>query len=185
LHLIAGLGNPGIEYEETRHNVGFMIIDCIASAYGIAFSNKGKFKSLLGRGTMGGVSVILLKPRTFMNRSGVAVKAVQDYFNIPISNLLVIYDDINLPFGHIRIRRSGGTGGHNGMRSIMDHIQSSEFPRIRVGIGEPRRGDVSDFVLNRFTGEEKKGLEEVIEMAKGAARMIQIEGIEKAMNAFN
>ncbi len=184
MRLIVGLGNPGKRYENTRHNIGFMLIDRIASAYGIKVETEG-FESLWGVGKIGGVDVLLLKPQTFVNRSGGAVKEIIDYFKIPIGNLLVLYDDIDLPFGRISIRGSGGSGGHRGMESILMHVRTSLFPRVRLGIGRPEDSDVSGYVLSIFTEEEQVILDSILGRAKDAVELIQINGIKEAMNRFN
>jgi PTH1 family peptidyl-tRNA hydrolase len=184
LLLIVGLGNPGKRYEHTRHNIGFMLIDRIASVYGIKVETEG-FKSLWGVGKIVGSDVVLSKPQTFVNRSGEAIKEITDYFKVPIENLLVLYDDIDLEFGRISIRRSGGSGGHRGMESILMQVGTFMLPRVRFGIGRPEDGDVSGYVLSVFTGDEELMLSSMLDRAKDAVELIQIKGIEEAMNRFN
>ncbi len=184
MYLVIGLGNPGIEYEETRHNAGFMAVDHLASVYGISIKKSG-FTAVLGRGEIEGVDVMLMKPQTFMNRSGEPAKEVVDYFKVPIGNILVLYDDIDLPYGQIRIKRAGGSGGHRGVQSVISSLGTADLARVRIGIGRPASGDVSMYVLSPFDGEEAEGLGAVLETVKGAVEMVMVEGIEKAMNSFN
>ena len=163
--LIVGLGNPGIKYKNTRHNVGFMAVDYLAETSGVRF-NKSDFKSHWGKGNILGREVILVKPQTFMNLSGKAVKVLADFFHIEPKGILVIYDDIDLELGAIRIRLGGGSGGHRGMQSIIEYLGANNFPRIRLGIGRPKNeaeglmlnaeGDVADYVLSPFNSEEKE-----------------------------
>lgn len=181
--LIVGLGNPDKKYVNTRHNVGFEMIDVLASYANIKV-NKVKCRALIGEGRIGGAPVILAKPQTYMNLSGESVTELCNYFKIPIENIVVMYDDISLDVGKIRIRQKGSAGGHNGMKNIIYHLQSDEFPRVRFGIGEPS-GDLSNYVLSNFSKDETKIL---IECAKNVPDIIEliIEGnILKAMNKYN
>ncbi|MBI3752578.1 MAG: aminoacyl-tRNA hydrolase [Deltaproteobacteria bacterium] len=193
--LIIGLGNPGTKYKDTRHNIGFMAIDSLAEANSIKL-NKKDFESLWGKGSIKDKEVILLKPQTYMNLSGEAVQAVSDYFDIEPKDILVIYDDIDLELGMMRIRLSGGSGGHNGMESIIEHLGTNDFPRIRLGIGRPdikklkvksqkSKVDVAEYVLNPFDPEEKTILKPMLEKTKEAVDVIVNDGIEKAMNKYN
>ena len=181
--LIVGLGNPDRKYVNTRHNVGFEMIDVLAS-YADIRVNKVKCKALIGEGRIGDNHVILAKPQTYMNLSGESVSELCRYFKIPVENIVVMYDDISLDVGKIRIRQKGSAGGHNGMKNIIYHLQSDVFPRVRFGIGEPV-GDLADYVLSNFSKDETKVL---IECAKNVPDIIEliINGdILKAMNKYN
>ena len=183
MFVIVGLGNPGTKYENTRHNVGFMAIDALAEKYGISINEK-KHKALCGTGVIEGIKVLLVKPQTYMNLSGESVRELCSYFKIPVDNIIVMYDDISIGVGKIRIRQKGSAGGHNGMKNIIYHLQSDEFPRVRFGIGEPV-GDLADYVLSNFSKDETKTL---IESAKNVPDFIEliIKGdILKAMNKYN
>lgn len=183
--LIVGLGNPGPRYASNRHNVGFMVVDEVASAAGIPVSRE-KFKGLYGNGTVEGTSVVLLKPQTFMNLSGQSVSPTRNYFNIELDELLVVYDELDLPYGRIRLKASGGHGGHNGMRSIIAQLGGRNFARLRVGIGRPQRGSVSDHVLSDFAvKDEREALPSVIDEAARAVRAWVTHGVQKAMNQVN
>ncbi|MCG0275838.1 MAG: aminoacyl-tRNA hydrolase [Thermosediminibacteraceae bacterium] len=183
MFLIVGLGNPGKEYEDTRHNVGFMVVDKLAERLGIKV-DRVKFKGLFGEGFFEGEKILLLKPMTYMNLSGQSVQDAVEFYKIPTENLVVIYDDMDLPLGRLRIRKKGSSGGHKGMESIIYHIASEGFPRIRVGIGRPK-DDVVDYVLGKFEPGEKKVIDAVIEAAAEAAVTIVQHGVEEAMNRYN
>ncbi|ADL06848.1 aminoacyl-tRNA hydrolase [Thermosediminibacter oceani] len=183
MFLIVGLGNPGREYEETRHNVGFMVLDSLAAELGIKV-DKVKFKGLLGEGVYEGKKLLLLKPMTYMNNSGQSVVEAVKFYKIPPENLVVIYDDMDLPVGRLRVRGSGSSGGQKGMESIIYHIATEGFPRIRIGIGRPK-GDVINHVLGRFDKEERKKIDAVIDAAVGAALTIVQHGVQEAMNRYN
>ena len=193
--IIVGLGNPGIKYKNTRHNVGFMAVAYLAEANGIRF-NKSDFNSQWGKGVIHDKVVILSKPQTFMNLSGKAVKVLADFFHIETKDILVIYDDIDLELGAIRIRLGGGSGGHRGMQSIIEYLGANNFPRIRLGIGRPEKKmqgairkmqeyDVADYVLTPFNSEEKDMLKQMLDRASEAVDVVLKDGIEKAMNRFN
>jgi PTH1 family peptidyl-tRNA hydrolase len=184
LRLIVGLGNPGDRYASTRHNIGFMALDRIAQRYGIPVGQKG-FHSLHGSGRVGESKVMLVKPQTFMNRSGEAVGEVAAYFRIPPCDILVIYDDIDLPFGRLRVRGGGGSGGQRGMASIISTLGTDEFPRVRVGIGRPESGDVSGYVLSAFNSDERKVLDTVVERVADAVETFCVSGVIEAMDRFN
>ena len=184
MRLIVGLGNPGDRYASTRHNIGFMALDRIAQAYGIAVGKKG-FQSLHGSGKVGECKVILVKPQTFMNRSGEAVGEVAAYFRISPCDMLVIYDDIDLPFGRLRVRGGGGSGGQRGMASIISTLGTDEFPRVRVGIGRPEGGDVSGYVLSAFNSDERKVLDTVVGRVADAVETFCVSGVIEAMDRFN
>jgi len=182
--IIAGLGNPGRRYENTRHNIGFITVDYLAEKHGIKV-NKIRHKALVGEGAVAGQKVLLIKPQTYMNLSGSSVKAACEYFKVPPENLIVIFDDADLDAGQIRIRKQGGAGTHNGMRSIIYEIQTEEFPRVRIGIGENDRMDLADYVLSGFKKEEVEIMEDAVVRAAGAIELILTEDIDKAMAAYN
>lgn len=185
LTVIAGLGNPGNKYENTRHNVGFGTIDLLSSKYGIKV-NKLKHKALTGEGTIAGERVLLVKPQTFMNLSGESIRDVAEWYKLPMDNIIIIYDDVDLPVGTVRIRPKGSSGTHNGMKSVIYQLQSDEFPRIRIGIGKAPEGwDLADYVLGRFSPEETGAIRESIERAADAAAKIVSSGIAAAMNQYN
>jgi len=185
VYLIAGLGNPGIKYENTRHNVGFAALDHLADTLGVQI-NKVKFKGLLGEATYEGKKILLLKPHTYMNLSGESVKDAVSFYKIPLENLIVIYDDMDLPVGRIRIRPGGSAGGHHGMESIIYQLASDKFPRVRIGIGHPEEGkDPVAHVLGNFCGEEIEKVKNAIQAAVKAALLIVSEGVNEAMNKYN
>ena len=183
--LIAGLGNPGKEYENTRHNAGFLVLDTLAQKLGADLSER-KHRALCGKAVIGGQKVILLKPQTYMNLSGESIRAAADYYKVPPEDILVVYDDISLAPGQLRIRAKGSAGGHNGIKSIIAHLGTQEFPRVKVGIGEkPPRMDLADYVLGHFSSGEKKIMEEAAKEAADAICEIVNVGIEQAMNDHN
>lgn len=185
MYAVIGLGNPGREYENTRHNIGFNTVDLLADRNGIDI-NKIKFKSVYGKGQIGNENVLLLKPQTYMNNSGISVLELYKYYKIPIENILVIVDDIDIDFGTVRIKRKGSAGTHNGLKSIIYHLQRDDFPRIKIGVGSPPpEWDLADFVLSRFQNEEEKIIKESIKMACESIETIIKEDIDKAMNKFN
>ena len=181
MYIIAGLGNPGRRYENTRHNLGFITIDVLAREHGIKV-NKIKHKALVGEGHIAGQGVALIKPQTYMNLSGESILKALEYYKADIENLIVIYDDIDLDVGQIRVRKKGSAGTHNGMRSIIYNIQTDLFPRIRIGIGHGREGGLIGHVIGGFKKDELKTIEEAILKAAKAAEYILGEGIEKAMS---
>lgn len=185
MKIIAGLGNPTVQYEGTRHNIGFAVVDRLAEEYNISMDIK-KHKAICGKGVIEGEKVILVKPQTFMNLSGEAIREVFDYYKADISDVLVIYDDICLDVGRLRIRAKGSAGGHNGIKNIIAHLGTEGFARIRVGVGDkPKQMDLADYVLGRFTGEEKQAIREGIDRAVKAVAVVLTEGIESAMNKYN
>lgn len=186
MYIIAGLGNPGRQYDMTRHNIGFEVIDYIADQYNIKV-NKLKFKSLFGEMKIAGERVFLIKPQTYMNLSGEALREFSAFYKIPPGNIIVINDDISLQAGRIRIRRKGSAGGHNGLKSIIYQLQTDEFVRIKMGVGAPRHEDydLADYVLGRFSKEEIPVLEQAIIRASKAAEEIINEGVDSAMNQYN
>ena len=185
MYFIVGLGNPGLQYENTRHNVGFMTIDYLANKYNIDV-RKLKFKSLYGQGEISGHKVMLIKPQTYMNNSGEAVRELRNFYKFDIDKLIVIYDDIDIDFGTVRIRKKGSAGSHNGMKSIIYQIQDDKFPRIKVSIGKkPEKWDLANFVLSGFSKEEVSILEDEIRLAAKGIEIILKEDIDMAMNKCN
>lgn len=185
-YLVVGLGNPDKKYRNTRHNTGFIAVDYMAKQLGVEIGKK-KFDSLTAETVIAGEKVLLMKPQTYMNLSGVAVEKAASFYKIPPENVIIIFDDISLPVGKLRIRRKGTHGGHNGIRSIIDYLQSENFPRIKVGIGErPNPNyDLADWVLSTFKEDELKGIEEVASHCLDIVKLI-IEGkIEQAMSKYN
>ncbi len=186
MFLIAGLGNPGRKYEHTRHNCGFDALDMLAEKYDIKVTSS-EHSAIVGKGLIEGQKVILAKPQTYMNDSGISIRALSDYYDIDIrSRLIVIYDDIALDPGMIRVRKSGSAGGHNGMKSIISHLGSQDFMRIRIGVGESRgQGNLIGHVLGHFSGEDKEAVKEGLNMAVDAAGIILTKGADAAMNMMN
>ena len=186
MFIIAGLGNPDRQYEGTRHNVGFDVIDRIAEKYNIAVDTK-KHRAYIGKGIIQGQKVILAKPQTYMNLSGESIRSLVDYYKIDEENeLLVIYDDISLDVGQLRIRAKGSAGGHNGIKNIIAHLGTQVFPRIKVGVGEKPKGyDLVDYVLGHFSKAEKELMDEGYDSAVRAAELIVSGEITEAMNEFN
>jgi PTH1 family peptidyl-tRNA hydrolase len=184
-YLIVGLGNPGPRYHHNRHNVGFMVVDALADAANVPI-RRVEFRALIGKGAFLDERLILAKPQTFMNNSGQAVGALVRFYKIPIDHLLVVHDDLDLPFGTLRLRPRGGAGGQRGMGSIMAKLNTQDFARLRVGIGRPPgRMDPSDYVLHDFDPPEEEMLPELLSSAVDAIRMFLQDGIERAMNEFN
>ena len=186
MYAVFGLGNPDKEYDKTRHNIGFDVIDELARQMGVEVKTK-RHKALCGIGNIGGEKVILVKPQTYMNLSGESVRAVMDFYKLdPESEMLIIFDDISLAPGNIRVRKKGSAGGHNGIKSIISSVGTSNFMRIKVGVGEKPQGwDLADHVLGRFSGEDRARVEEAIRDAEDAA-VLMIQGeADKAMNDFN
>lgn len=185
IRLICGLGNPGPEYARTRHNCGFMLLDKLAELYGARWQ-RTKFKGELCRAVIGGERVLLFKPMTYMNNSGEALRAIADYYRLKPEELLVAYDDVDLPLGSLRLREKGSPGSHNGMRSVVKHLNSQNFPRLRIGIGpEPREMDIADYVLSAYHGAEQELLEETLEMAAEAVVFAVRRGLQKSMSRYN
>ena len=186
MYLIVGLGNPGKQYENTRHNVGFDAVDLLVDEYRVPSSGK-QHKAMYGKGVIAGQKVILAKPLTYMNLSGESVRALVDYYKIdPEEELLVIYDDISLEVGQLRIRRKGSAGGHNGIKNIIANLGTSVFPRIKVGVGEKPKGyDLADYVLGKFSKEDRVLMEEGYDLACEASALIMQGAIDQAMNEYN
>ncbi len=185
-YMIVGLGNPGKKYELTRHNAGFLFLDLLADKAG-AKVDKIKFKSLIGLAEIGSHKCLLMKPQTFMNNSGEAVREAAAFYKIPPEKIIVVFDDISLPCGKMRIRRKGSDGGHNGIKSILFHLASDMFPRIKLGVGEKPHPDydLADWVLSAFKKDELTALKDTAEKACDAAEMMVSGDIEKAMSKFN
>lgn len=186
MFIIAGLGNPDDRYQGTRHNVGFDVIDVIADKYNISVDTR-KHRAYIGKGVIAGQKVILAKPQTYMNLSGESIRSLTDYYKVdPETEILVIYDDVSLDVGQLRIRKKGSAGGHNGIKSIIAHLGTSVFPRIKVGVGEKPKGyDLADYVLGRFGKAEREMMEEGYREAVAAVEQIVCGEIEQAMNEFN
>jgi len=190
--LIVGLGNPEPKYEQTRHNIGFAAVDALARSWQISLSENRKFQGMFaeGRGPTAD-KIRLLKPLTYMNRSGQAIRAVTDWYKLPPESVLVIYDDMDLPCGKIRLRLSGSAGGHNGMKSAIAHLNTQNFPRLRIGIGKPQNAISSDdptdvsHVLGRFSSAETKLMSEVLQLVVECTQLSLKQGVEKAMNSCN
>lgn len=185
MFIIAGLGNPSKEYDKTRHNAGFDTVDYLADRHGIYMGEK-KHKALTGKGVIGGEKVLLLKPQTFMNLSGESLRSAVDYYKATAQELIVIYDDISLEPGQLRIRLKGSAGGHNGIKNIIAHLGTQEFPRMKVGVGaKPPKMDLKDYVLSRFSKGEQEQMDQAFTEAAKAVAVMITEGPERAMNQFN
>lgn len=184
--LIVGLGNPGDKYENTRHNAGFMTADELARRGGFSVQ-RVKHHALTGSAVIGGQGVLVMKPTTFMNLSGEAVGDAARFYKLPVDHVLVISDDVDLPLGKLRIRKGGSAGGHNGLKSIIQHLGTDQFPRLKIGVGgKPHPDyDMADWVLGRLQGEDKKVMDQAVERAAEAIECLLSESIDKAMNKFN
>ena len=184
--LIVGLGNPGREYEHTRHNVGFRAIEIAAKTAGVKI-DRLKFRALTRQTTVAGQKVLLVEPQTYMNASGAAVSALATFYKVPAERVLVIFDDISLPVGRLRIRRDGSAGGHNGIKSIIQSLGTDKFPRIKIGVGAKPHPDydLADWVLSRFSSQEEKALAPALEWAAEAVEAVLKDGIDKASAAYN
>lgn len=201
ISLIVGLGNPGTEYERTRHNIGFMAVDALASDWSISLGKEKRFYGIFGEGRLSSSlahngKIRLLKPTTYMNLSGQAVRACVDWFKCSPENILVVYDDMDLPLGKLRLRPSGSAGGHNGMKSIISHLGTQHFPRLRLGIGRgghkidqaiatKTNQNVTNHVLGGFTATENKVLPEVLSLSNSTVMSILRDGLEKTMSLYN
>lgn len=190
--LIVGLGNPGVKYDQTRHNIGFEAIDFLARTWQINLSEHRKFQGIFGEGrSIQADKIRLLKPSTYMNLSGQSIRAVTDWYKIPPEAVLVIYDDMDLPVGKLRLRQSGSAGGHNGMKSAIAHLGSQNFPRLRIGIGSPKHQNASpdkevvSHVLGRFSLAENKAMSEVLKLVVDAIELSLKQGFPKAMSLYN
>jgi PTH1 family peptidyl-tRNA hydrolase len=184
VYLIIGLGNPGKHYEPTRHNIGFMALDALAAQLEVSLKQKS-FNALWGKGTIAENNVLLAEPQTFMNLSGTAVRQLQSFFKTDISNLIVIHDDLDLPFGSVRLKAGGGTAGHKGLASIESNLGTSEFTRVRLGIGKPvDKSRIEGYVLEPFRKEEQIVLPEVLQRAADASAEIVLNGLQKAIAKY-
>jgi PTH1 family peptidyl-tRNA hydrolase len=185
MHCIVGLGNPGREYGNTRHNIGFWVVDALAQAHGVAV-NRRRFRSLFGKGIIRGHEALMVKPQIFMNNSGQPVDLVARFYKLDPAKLLVIYDDIALELGAIRLRRKGSAGGHRGMQNVIDCMGTDEVPRLRLGIGAPPPGqDSRHYVLSPFRASELKAAEQLVADAADCVRYLLDNGVDAAMNKFN
>ena len=184
--LVVGLGNPGKEYKLTRHNIGFMVVEEISRQYHLRFSSSSKWNGLWAQGEVDDRRLVLLMPMTFMNNSGTVVKKMVNQNDVDLEHLLVVTDDVNLPFGQMRIRPRGQAGGHNGLTSVIEHLGTSDVARLRVGVGAPaEKNDMVNFVLSEFNNQEKKQLESCVQRAADCCVLWWREGIAQAMNQFN
>ena len=184
MKIIVGLGNPGIEYAETRHNVGFMVVDSFAEKYNVS-GWKNHFHGLIGEVKIGGEKVLLVKPQTFMNLSGQAVLEVMQFYKVPKEDLLVVYDDMDLPVGAVKLRQKGSCGGHNGMRDILRLLGTEQISRVKVGIGKSKYAQGADFVLGKFLPEEDEKIDAAIEKAVNASAFWIGHTIAETMNRYN
>lgn len=184
--IVAGLGNPGTKYEGTRHNVGFIFVDLLAEKLGFPI-NKLKFKSLYADVPIAGVRCLIMKPQTFMNNSGISIREAADFYKIPPENIIIIFDDISLKPGTMRIRKKGSDGGHNGLKSIIYHLNSDQFPRIKIGVGAKPHPeyDLADWVLSGFNKQDAQAVRDVLENATGAVELLVNNKIDEAMNRYN
>ena len=184
MYIIAGLGNPGKKYENTKHNVGFITLDLLAEKHNIKI-NKIKHKALVGEGIISGQKLLLVKPQTYMNLSGNSIREAMEYYKADLDKLVVIYDDVDIPMGSLRIRKKGSAGTHNGMRSIVYDLQADEFPRIRIGIGGERKMSLAGYVLGGFRKDERSLMQNAVKRAVLAVECLLEKGIEAAMNEYN
>lgn len=185
MYVVVGLGNPGKDYTNTRHNIGFNTVDLIGKRNNINL-NKIKFNSIYGEGNIGGEKILLVKPQTYMNNSGTSVRDICQYYKIPIENIIVVVDDIDIEFSSVKLRAKGSAGSHNGLKSIINHIQRDDFPRVKVGIGKKyEKQDLADFVLSRFSKDEQIDIDISIITAAEAVESIIKDGIDTAMNKYN
>ncbi len=185
MYIIVGLGNPTDKYQATRHNVGWDAVTRLSDDYRIPLDFK-KHKAICGKGYIEGEKVILAQPQTYMNLSGESVRELVDFYKVTPEEVIVIYDDISLEVGQLRIRKKGSAGGHNGMKSIISHLGTDEFPRIKIGVGDKPKGwDLADYVLSRFQGEEQEAIREALKSSSEACKLIATQGIDPAMNLYN
>lgn len=187
MYMVVGLGNPGAKYVNTRHNIGFDALDAFCSKHDIKLKSSRRFRADTGKGRVGGEKVIAVKPMTYMNLSGEAVLEIADYYDIENENIIVVYDDISMETGRLRIRRKGSAGGHNGIKSIILNLGSDEFPRVKIGVGAPEHKDhdLADYVLGKFSKEETEILIKTVVNAVGAIEEILTENVDSAMNKYN
>lgn len=187
MYMVVGLGNPGAKYVNTRHNIGFDALDAFCSKHDIKLKSSRRFRADTGKGRVGGEKVIAVKPMTYMNLSGEAVLEIADYYDIENENIIVVYDDISMETGRLRIRRKGSAGGHNGIKSIILNLGSDEFPRVKIGVGAPEHKDhdLADYVLGKFSKEETEILIKTVVSAVGAIEEILTANVDSAMNKYN
>jgi PTH1 family peptidyl-tRNA hydrolase len=186
LHLVVGLGNPGAEYAKTRHNAGFLLVEKLAAKWKCDWANEKKFRARIAKAERNGRKILLCEPQTFMNLSGETVGALKDFYRLPLNQILVAVDDADLPFGEIRLRKSGSSGGHHGLESIEQHLASREFARLRIGIGRKDSSrEITNYVLGKFDSGENDLLKKVLERASDQIETWLEAGIEKAMSQFN
>ena len=178
--LIVGLGNPGVRYTDTRHNFGFIVLKALADKMGASFKTESKFSGSLAKAKIGDLDLFLLLPTTYMNLSGQAVQKAKSFFKVSLENTLVVCDDADIPFGTLRLREEGGSGGHNGLKSVAECLTSSSYPRLRMGIGKPTLGSLESFVLERFSEEEASQLPDICKRAIEIVTCWETEGIVKA-----
>ena len=183
--LIVGLGNPGKTYGGTRHNIGFVAVERLAEKHNLSFKKKSEFKGIVAKGNIGDDSVILLMPLTYMNLSGESVALVMRYFSVDLSRLIILTDDVAIPLGQLRIRVNSGSGGHNGLKSIEACLGTNRYPRLRIGVGSPEGGDLSEYVLGQFSKEEEKLIPGVLEKVIQSVELWLDEGLTSAMNYAN
>lgn len=185
MFLIAGLGNPGKAYEGTRHNIGFEAVMALATKYRLEFRSRSKWQATLAEGKVGAADVILMMPQTFMNESGASVAPLMRYMNVDLSHLLVIVDDIAIPVGQIRMRTDSSSGGHNGLKSVEEHLQTSRYARLRIGVGDRKEGDLASHVLGRFSKEEEALVPQILERVIRAIEIWLEKGLNHAMDFAN
>lgn len=186
MKMIVGLGNPGKQYENTRHNIGFMALDRLADSYGVSWSQETKFQAKVASAMVDGEKILLVKPMTYMNESGQAVEKMSQYYKIDPDNVLIIYDDLDLPTGKLRLRQSGSAGGHNGIKSIISHLGTSKFKRIRTGIDRPDKQSVVDYVLGELRRDEQDKLSSSFDYIQSAVDLwLQSDDFNQVMNRFN
>lgn len=183
MHIVVGLGNPGPKYARNRHNVGFMVVDRLASTAGVELRNA--YQGRAAKARLAGRDVLLLEPLTYMNRSGESVRAAMHFYKVPLESVIVVHDELDLPFGTLRLKRGGGAAGHNGLRSIIQHCGGPDFVRVRIGIGKPPRGTTESWVLGDFDPDESARLEDVLQHAARAVEAVVADGVSAAMNTFN
>ncbi|MBE9127570.1 MULTISPECIES: aminoacyl-tRNA hydrolase [unclassified Coleofasciculus] len=185
--LIVGLGNPGSQYNQTRHNIGFAVVDSLARRGQMSWSENRRFQAMLAEGTgVTGDKIRLLKPLTYMNRSGQAIRAAIDWYKLPAESVLIVYDDLDLPVGRLRLRLSGSAGGHNGMKSAIAHLGTQNFPRLRIGISKSGKDkDTVSHVLGKFSPQESQIVSEVLQLATDAIELSLKQGVEKSMSLYN
>ncbi len=183
MHLVVGLGNPGPKYAKNRHNVGFMVVDRLAAAAGVELREKHRGRAAKAR--LREHDVVLLEPLTYMNRSGESVREAMQFYKVPLASVIVVHDELDLPFGTLRLKQGGGAAGHNGLKSIIQHCGGPDFVRLRIGIGRPPHGNTHGWVLGDFEPSESTALPDVLDLAPRAVEAVIVEGISAAMNTFN